>query len=223
VSDVRVSVVVPAHNAEAYLGGALDALATQDYPEVEVVVVDDGSTDGTAEVARRHHGVVLVQQENAGPSAARNAGIERSHGDLVTFCDADDLFRPYKVSAQADYLKTHPEVGCVLVQHETFFTEGVERPDWLTDDTGVQPQSAMVRRSVIDEVGGFDPDYRPTEGLEWLSRMRDAGVRIAVLERVCVDRRIHGNNLSYQRAGLQHHMLQSLRARIQRQRETESA
>jgi hypothetical protein len=115
-------------------------------------------------------------------------------------------------------LEEHPTVGCVLVHHQTFFTEGVPRPEWLTDDEGVQPQSAMVRRSVIEQVGGFDPDYRLTEGLQWLSRMRDAGIGIDVLDVVCVERRIHGNNLSYQRAGLQHNMLRSLKARIDRNR-----
>lgn len=218
-----VSVVVPAFNAEPFLDAALEAILVQDYPRLEVIVVDDGSTDGTADLVRRRDSVILVQQANAGPSAARNAGMERSRGDFVTFCDADDLFRPHKVSAQVGYLQENSDIGCVLVQHETFLADGVPRPDWLTDETGVQPQSALVRRSVIEQVGGFDPDYRLTEGLEWLSRMRDAGVRIGVLAQVCVDRRIHADNLSHQRAGLQHHMLQSLRARIQRQREAESA
>lgn len=217
-----VTVVVPAYNAEEYLDEALDALAIQDYPRVEVIVVDDGSTDATAMLARCR-GVRVLSQENAGPSAARNAGIACASGELVTFCDADDLFRPHKVSTQALYLAEHADVGCVLVHHDTFFAEGTQRPQWLTDERGVQPQSAMVRRSVIERVGGFDPDYRLTEGLEWLSRMRDAGVRIETLDDVCVDRRIHGDNLSYQRAGLQHHMLRSLRARIERSRGAEAS
>lgn len=217
-----VTVIVPAYNAAAYLDDALDALAAQDHPDVEVVVVDDGSQDDTAEVARRHAGVRVVQQENAGPSAARNAGIAVARGDFITFCDADDRFRPTKVSAQVGYLREHPEVGCVLCQHETFYAPGTTRPDWLTDEEGVQPQSALVRRSVVEEVGGFNPDYRLTEGLEWLSRLRDHGVRIEVVPGVHVDRRIHDQNLSYQRAGLQHHMLRSLRERIERNRKAQS-
>jgi glycosyltransferase involved in cell wall biosynthesis len=213
-----VTVVVPAHNAAAYLDEALDAIAAQDYSPLQVIVVDDGSTDETAILARARESVMVVSQPNAGPSAARNAGIAQARGDYITFCDADDVFRPSKVRVQSEYLDQHDEVGCVLVHHETFFATGTPRPDWLTDDEGVQPQSAMVRRSVVDAVGGFDPDYQLTEGMEWLSRMRDAGIGIAVLEDVCVDRRIHGSNLSYQRAGLQHNMLRSLRARIERSR-----
>jgi Glycosyltransferases involved in cell wall biogenesis len=213
-----VSVIVPCYNAAAHLGDALDALAAQDHPQIEVIVVDDGSTDGTAALARRRPQVRLVCQANAGPSAARNAGIGIASGEFLTFCDADDLFRPHKVRVQAEFLQENPHVGCVLVHHETFFAEGTERPAWLTEDEGVQPQSAMVRRRVIDTVGGFNPEYRLTEGLEWLSRMRDAGIEIVALDDVCVDRRIHGSNLSYQRAGLQHNMLLSLRARIERSR-----
>lgn len=217
-----VSVIVPAFDAERYLGETLDALERQDYPAIEVIVVDDGSSDGTADVARARPGVRLLRQANAGPSAARNAGLEVCAGELVTFCDADDLFRPDKVSLQVDYLDAHPDTGCVLIHHETFFADGTERPAWLTDERGVQPQSAMVRRSVLDTVGGFDPDYRLTEGFEWLGRMRDAGVVIGVVEQVGVDRRIHATNLSYERAGLQHNMIRSLRARIDRNRQVQA-
>ena len=218
MTDPLVTVVVPAHNAAAYLDEALDGIAAQDYSPVEVIVVDDGSTDETGDLARARDSVTVISQVNAGPSAARNAGIAQASGEYITFCDADDVFRRSKLRVQSDFLAEHDEVGCVLVHHETFFANGTPRPQWLTDHEGVQPQSAMVRRSVIDAVGGFDPDYQLTEGMEWLSRMRDAGIGIAVLDDVCVDRRIHGANLSYQRAGLQHNMLRSLRARIERSR-----
>jgi alpha-1,6-rhamnosyltransferase len=216
-----VSIIVPAFNSELYLDEALDAVERQDHPNVEVIVVDDGSTDRTAELVRRRLGVQLIQQANSGPSAARNAGINVAKGEYLTFCDADDRFRPQKVSLQAAHLDEHPRIGCVLVHHETFFAEGTSRPEWLSAEEGVQPQSAMVRRSVVERVGGFDPDYRLTEGLEWLSRMRDAGIGIDVLDAVCVERRIHENNLSYQRAGLQRNMLRSLHARIERNRRAE--
>ncbi|EWT04288.1 hypothetical protein N864_02135 [Intrasporangium chromatireducens Q5-1] len=215
-----VTVVVPAFNAEQFLGDALRALAAQDYPQVEIVVVDDGSSDQTNELATRTPGVHLVTQENAGPSAARNTGMAVGNGEFFTFCDADDRFRADKVSKQVRYLREHPEVGCVLVHHQTFFESDVTRPEWLTDEDGVQPQSAMVRREVVDQIGGFDPTYRFTEGFEWLGRMRDAGIGIGVLADVCVDRRIHHTNMSYERADLQHNMLRSLRDRLERNRRT---
>lgn len=217
-----VSIVIPVFNGARFVRDAINGALAQDHPAVEVIVVDDGSTDATATVVAELTEVRYLWQDNAGPSAARNAGIEMSQGDFVTFCDSDDRFRPTKVSAQLAYLASHPEVGCVLVGHETFLEPGIEQPSWEREESGTQPQSAMVRRAVIDEVGGFDPSYRFAEGMEWLGRMRAAGVEIAVLEEVHVDRRIHDANLSYERGGMQHHLLRALQHRIASAREADS-
>jgi glycosyltransferase involved in cell wall biosynthesis len=209
-----VSIVIPVFDGERFVGDAIRAALAQDHPAVEVIVVDDGSTDGTPDVIAQFPTVRHVRQDNRGPSAARNAGIEVATGAFVTFCDSDDRFRPSKVSAQLGYLTAHPEVGCVLVGHETFLEPGVERPAWAQDDSGVQPQSAMVRRGVIDEVGAFDPAFTFAEGMEWLSRMRSRGVGIAVLDKVLVDRRIHDANLSYERSEMRHHLLVAMQQRL---------
>lgn len=218
MNDSLVSVIVPVYNGERYLAEALDSILAQDYRPVEVIVVDDGSTDRSGEIARSFNDVRYLRQENQGPAAARNNGMAAANGGFLSFCDADDLLRPTKVSAQVAYLGEHVDVDCVLVRHEVFFEAGVSRPAWLLDDEGAQAQSALVRRSVIERVGGFDPAYRLTEGIEWLSRMRDAGVTIALLPEVLQDRRIHGGNLSYHRRELQHYLLHSMRSRIARAR-----
>jgi glycosyltransferase involved in cell wall biosynthesis len=214
-----VSVVIPVHNGERFIAQSVEAVLAQDHEPIELIVVDDGSTDTTAEIVARYPQVRYVRQDNAGPSAARNTGIEFSSGDLLTFCDCDDVYRKGKVSAQVRYLAAHPETSCVLVRHETFVEPGTEPPAWITmDDTGVQVQSAMVRRAVIDAIGGYNADYRLTENMEWLGRMRAANLRIDVLDEVLVDRRLHGTNLSYERKGLQQGLLRSLRDRVEERR-----
>ena len=218
MNDSLVSVIVPVYNGEQYLAEALTSILSQDYRPLEVIVVDDGSTDRSAEIARSFNEVRYIRQENQGPAAARNTGMAAAHGGFLTFCDADDLLRPAKVGVQVAYLQEHLDVDCVLVRHEVFFEPGVVRPAWLMDDEGAQPQSALVRRSVVERVGGFDRAYRLTEGIEWLSRMRDAGVTIAMIPEVLQDRRIHGGNLSYHRRELQHFLLHSMRSRIARAR-----
>jgi glycosyltransferase involved in cell wall biosynthesis len=208
-----VSIVIPVFNGARFVADAVHAAQAQEYQPVEVVVVDDGSTDATVDVATTIPGIRLLRQENAGPSAARNAGIAAATGDLLTFCDSDDRFLPTKVGAQVDYLRAHPDDGCVLVGHRTFCEPGVELPPWERDDRGMQPQSAMVRRSVVDQVGAFDPEFRFMEGMEWLGRLRAAGIGIGVLDEVHVERRIHGGNLSYDRDLMQHHLLRVMRNR----------
>ena len=106
-----VSVVVPVYNGELYLARALSSVLGQDYGPLEVIVVDDGSTDNSAQIACSFGGVHYIQQPNQGVSASRNAGITASHGEFIGFRDQDDIWAPEKLSVQAGYLLKHHEVG----------------------------------------------------------------------------------------------------------------
>jgi glycosyltransferase involved in cell wall biosynthesis len=108
-----VSVIVPAHNAEKFLAEALASILAQDYRPIEVIVVDDGSTDGTATIAQAYTDVRYVFQKKQGAAAARNAGLAICSGALIAFLDADDLWVPNKLSRQSAYLDEHPEAVCV--------------------------------------------------------------------------------------------------------------
>src|SRR5436309_274726 len=104
---MRVTVVIPAFNAESHIGGALASTRDQRQSDVEVLVVDDGSTDETVRVAERYAGdlnLTILRQRNGGPAAARNAGIRRARGRYCAFLDADDLMLPGRLAAQADLL-----------------------------------------------------------------------------------------------------------------------
>ena len=170
-----VSVVVAAYNAERFLADALDSVAAQTAPPLETVVVDDGSTDRTAEIAERHPvGARLVRQENAGSAAARNRGIAEARGALVAFLDADDLWLPHKLDRQIAALGRTGARWCYtdarFVDAETGHTLG----RW--SDTHPAPEGDVARallggnfitvptvlaeRTVLDAVGGF-PETLP--------------------------------------------------------------
>jgi glycosyltransferase involved in cell wall biosynthesis len=215
-----VSVVVPVYNGANFVAQAIEAILAQNYERVEVVLVDDGSVDETPEIVGRYP-VKYLRQDNAGPSSARNAGLAASTGEFLTFCDYDDIYHVDKVSAQVRYLMEHPDTACVLVHHRTFVEAGTEPPTWMSkDDTGVQ--APMIRRTVLDSVGGYNVEYRMSETMEWLGRMTTAGLRVDVIDDVLVDRRLHGTNVSYQRQGLQQGLLRSLRERLDAKREAGS-
>jgi len=111
---VRISVIIPAYNVEAFLGEAIESVLNQTHPVDEVIVVDDGSTDRTADIAESFGTPVYVlRQDNAGPSAARNHALDHAAGDFIAFLDADDLWEPQKLERQIAYLTAHPEVGSV--------------------------------------------------------------------------------------------------------------
>ena len=217
-----VTVVVPVYNGEKFLRDALESVFDQDYRPLEVIVVDDGSEDGSGVIARSFPSARYVRQRNAGPAAARNTGITISNGMFVAFLDSDDIMLTHKVSSQVRVLIERPEVGCVLARQDLFIQPGTPLPAMprdgiFGDPGGVQPQSAVVRRSVLEQVGGFDPSYTTAEGIEWLSRMRAAGVVIAVLDRVVTRKRIHPACHDY--ADVHASLLRCLRTRIRQGRE----
>ena len=145
-----VSVVVASYNGERFVGEALESVFVQDFRSFEVVFVDDGSTDGTGEIAQSFP-VRYVHQTNRGLSAARNAGVASARGALITFLDDDDVFPPGRLRLQARYLLEHPQTGCVLGRQEWILEEGQEPPPMKRDPIfgdvgGIPMASMMVRR-----------------------------------------------------------------------------
>jgi len=223
VSDLpgpRVTVIVAAYNGERFLKETLESVFAQDFDSFEVVFVDDGSEDRTREIAQSF-AVRYVRQANQGLPAARNAGLALARGDLVAFLDDDDVLPPTKLSTQVGYLDAHPETGCVLGRQEWIF-DGVDPPQMARDPIfgelgGIQLVTAMIRRHVLEELGGFDPSYRYAEDRDLFIRMRERGVEIAVLPEVVLHKRLHGSNMTMD-PPTTHPMLRSLREKLERER-----
>lgn len=188
-----VSVVMPAYNARPYIEQAIRSILDQDYPCIEVLVVDDGSRDGTPEAVEAIFGdqVRVLRQKNGGPAAARNLGIRNARGSLLAFLDADDLWLPGKLAAQVRHLQAHPDVG--LVYGKFVRWEGAadgsfapppppvgdapglvaEHSGWiyreLLFDNIVHIITALVRKPVLESVGGLDERLRTGEDYDlWL-------------------------------------------------------
>src|SRR6059058_727746 len=169
-----VSVIIPCYNQAHFLDEAIESVLTQTYPNREIIVVDDGSTDNTAEVARRYSAVRHIYQENAGPAAARNAGVEAGRGKYLVFLDADDRLLPEALEIGVDCLRQHPE--CAFASgHSRFITADgsflskSEQP-YITRDHYLEllrgnyiwcPGSVIYRRSVFEIVKGFDTSLGP--------------------------------------------------------------
>jgi glycosyltransferase involved in cell wall biosynthesis len=233
-SKPLVSVVLPAFNAERFLGEALTSVLAQTYAPVETVVVDDGSSDGTAEVARAHPGIALIEQENGGPSAARNRGFAASRGEFVAFHDADDVMTPDKLAVQVGHMLENPGVGCVLAEQELIVEEGAKLPFWvegsevetvmpprppeLEDEPLVHPMSMVVRRETFERVGGFDESMRAAEDFDWMLRAAEEGVEIARLSEVLLRRRVHPDSLTQNAAASRAGLFRAFKARIDRHR-----
>ena len=223
-----VSVIVPVHNCERYLAEALSSVEAQDYRPIEVIVVDDGSDDASAEVAATFASVRCVRQEHRGAAAARSAGLAVARGAFVAFADADDVLLPDKLSVQIGHLLRHPDVGCVLALHRSVVEPGTTPPpvdaqSLATGQGKVSFMSAVVRREAVDRVGGFDATYPVSEDMEWLGRLRSADVELVVLDRVVALRRLHSANLSHDGRALLGQRMRLLRERVHRSRSSGAA
>jgi len=208
MSSNDVAVVIPAHNAAAFLPLALQSLQQQTQPPHEVVVVDDGSTDDTAAVAEGL-GATVVRQAQRGPAAARNRGIEVSRSPLVAFLDADDWFAPAKLGRQIDRLV---DLGAMAVCSDAWIVTGdnVERsknerrvvPAVLTLEKLLQGNpvicsTMLVRREALQQVGPFDedPDLVASEDYDlWLRLARREP--IAYMAEPLAFYRVHDQSLS---------------------------
>jgi len=214
------TVIVAAYNGERFLRETLESLFAQDFDSYEVVFVDDGSEDQTAEIARSFP-LRYLRQANQGLPAARNAGLAVAEGEFIAFLDDDDVLPPNKLSLQAGHLLEHPDTGCVLGLCEWIF-EGIEPPTLKRDPVfgevgGIQFVTAMVRRSILEELGGFDPTYLYAEDRDLFVRMREHGVKIEVLGHVVLHKRLHGSNMTLNPPET-HPLLRSLKEKLDRDR-----
>ncbi len=195
-----VSVIMPAYNRETFIADAANSVLAQDYPALELIVVDDGSTDRTKEILRDYGDrILLLEQQNAGPAVARNRGLDRARGELIAFLDSDDLWLPGKIAAQVRHLQAHPEIGLVYGNWACWEADGEGRfhmpsaepvrdldveeapRGWIYNDLlldcVVLTSTVMVRRSVVDTVGRFDPTLLRGQDYDyWLRVSRVARV-----------------------------------------------
>jgi len=186
-----VSAVIPAWNATETIGRTIDSVLAQTYGQVEIVVVDDGSTDDTPQViARDYPQVKLISQENAGPCVARNKGAFASSGELIAFLDSDDEWTPDKLQVQVTAMQAHPEID--MLGSNGWRTVGEMRytamPAWpagrklmpvtiadVFSERHPMANSIVVKREVFEALGGFDTEQQRFEDLDLMCRAIDAG------------------------------------------------
>ena len=198
----EVSVIIATYNMGQYLPLAVRSVLAQTRGNLEVHVVDDGSTDDTAEVMRQFARDARVHyhwQPNGGQTKAKNLGIGRARGAFISFCDADDLWTPDKLAVQLAYLQAHPALGYALTYQRFQIEEGTAVPAWVGDgsDTLCHGTSSLAAwRWAIDKIGRFDTARVTGEDSDWLARAVDAGVPGGELRQTLLVRRVHAHNLS---------------------------
>jgi glycosyltransferase involved in cell wall biosynthesis len=214
-SALPISIIIPAYNAAQFIAQTLDAVLAQTFTAFEVIVVNDGSTDQTPAIVesyvQRDDRVQLVNQLNQGVSAARQQGQTQAKGEFIAFLDADDLWLPQNLAVHLRHFAGNPRLGISFGQVEFMQHDGsltgsysksrlhqIEPAHLFYENLLITPSNAVIRRSVFEQVGGFDCELSGTEDQEFFLRTRCFGWQVEGVEEVLVRYRLTSGGISSQ-------------------------
>lgn len=224
-SSPLVSVMIGAYNARNYLGEAIESVFGQDHRPLELIVVDDGSTDGTGEVARAYGDRIrLVQQERGGNGAARNTAVSLARGAYFAFLDADDRFTAGKIARQLAALDADPALDMVFGHVREFVSPELDEEVKASIRTPAPispwaaPNLMLIRRASFNRVGPFATDIRVGVTVDWYARATEAGLKALVLAEVVLERRLHTANNGIREHDALSNYIRVLKASIDRRR-----
>ncbi|MEZ5422426.1 MAG: glycosyltransferase [Pyrinomonadaceae bacterium] len=215
-----VSAVIPAYNAESFLKETIESVLAQTYKNIECIVVNDGSTDGTAEVAKSFGDRIrYFEKPNGGVSSARNLGIANARGELIAFLDADDLWHAEKIEKQVAVLLKHGDLGMVYCGSvdvtetlETIQENPVIDQDALVEEilllgtaTGRIASTAMTRKQTLNLIGKFDEQLSTSADADYVCRMLRKA-KISGIGEPLTLYRVHGNQMHHNLNALEHDM-----------------
>jgi glycosyltransferase involved in cell wall biosynthesis len=227
VSDERplVSVMIGVYNAVRYVGEAIDSVLAQTYEPIELIVVDDGSDDGTRDVIARYGSALrLVSQRRGGIGAGRNRAVATASGDFFAFLDGDDRFVPDKIERQLEAFATDPSFDVVFGHVREFLSPDLDTAEAarirapVSDAPWPTPNLMLIRRDAFTRVGPFSTTLRVGVGVDWCARATEAGLTSFVLPHVVLERRLHAANNGLREADSRVHYAHVLKAALDRRR-----
>lgn len=211
--------IIPVFNGERYLGETVQSVLAQAYRPLEITVIDDGSTDGSAALAKSFGDVRYAFQPHAGLGSALNRGLAMARGDFLSFLDADDLWVEYKLATQMESFRRDPALDVVYGHIQPF--HGHDAPSGYREfppTAGYVKGTMLITRTAFFRVGLFDPKWTVGDFVDWYVRARDQGLNSLMLPDVLLRRRIHADNMGRreqaQRKDYVHILKQALDRRI---------
>lgn len=225
MAEPAVTAAIPVRDGEAYLAEAIESVLAQSRPCEQLIVVDNGSTDRSAEIARGYGAAVeLVAEPRQGIGVARNAALGAARGSHIAFLDADDLWEPQKTAQQLAAFEADPDLQLVFghvrqfVSPDLAVTEAAELRVPDDPQPGVYLGAMLGSRSAIETIGPWPEEVKVSDGLTFMLTARELGLRQAMLPEVVTLRRVHGRNHSIRNRGERAEFARLLKGSIDRRR-----
>lgn len=219
-----VSVIIAVRNGEAFLRQAIDSVLAQSYAPIEVLVIDGQSQDQTALIAQSYPQVSYILQESTGIASAYNLGIAHAQGEFIAFLSHDDIWMPEKLSTQICYMIDNPTTQFTVAYIKFFLEPGHTIPRGFRPELlqGQHPafimETLVARRTLFEQIGTFDLEFRVAEDVDWFARAKDAGINSVLLPQVLLQKRVHSTNLSLNCQENNRNLLEVVRRSIHRQK-----
>jgi glycosyltransferase involved in cell wall biosynthesis len=220
-----VSVVIPVYNTEKYLAEAIDSVLAQTVRPSEIIVVDDGSTDGSGAVAKRYaSSVKFCALPHGGQGAARNRGVELACGHFLAFLDADDLWAENRLALQLAAFEREPGLDMVFGFAQQFYSPELHEQDpekirrLEKPIPGYVPGAMLIKRASFQRVGPFAVHWHVGEWCDWYLRATELGLSQALVPEVVLKRRLHTTNVGVLERESQIDYVRTLKASLDRRR-----
>lgn len=216
----KISAILTAYNGERYLAEAIESVLSQKHQADEIILIDDGSTDNTGQIAGFYSQVRYVYQVNQGTGAARNTGVKMAAGDYLAFLDHDDLWVPDKLKIQLEILEHRPELDMVFGMVREFYspeTRTVAHPA-TENRTGLVAGAMLIRRASFARIGFFDTRWALGDFIDWYAKAMDVGLRSHLVPKVLLERRLHESNTGILKKDRRVDYVRVLKAALDRRR-----
>ena len=226
MSSPVISIIIPTYNCAHYLSEAINSILSQNYPHLDIIVVDDGSTDDTQAVLSSFGDqLTCLSQNNQGIGGARNTGQAHARGDYIAYLDADDIYLPDKLSRQMACFEDDPLLECVQGHMVQFISpelgaDFAKTVEVNTEHSLAAPMASttLIKRQAMERVGPWSTELTVGTDLDWYARIQEKQVRCLMLEETVLARRIHRTNTNLVNASAKKERLHVLKAMLDRRR-----
>lgn len=220
-----ISIIIPVYNCEQYLEEALESVLNQNFKPLDIIVIDDGSTDRSLSIAESYVPQIRVfQQPNLGAAEARNNGIKNANGDFLAFLDSDDVWLTDKLSSQIELFTENPNLDMVFGGVEQFLSPELEQ-DHNTPTVAIKKYplgllagTMLIKKASFLKVGLFNPAWKIGEFIDWYAKAKEQNLSNMVLPKTVLRRRIHTSNLGIRAKDSRSDYIQILKASLDRKR-----
>ncbi len=221
-----ISVIIPVYNCEKYVGEAIESVLAQTYHPIEIIVIDDGSTDNSSKVVKNFKDPIINYhyQKNKGLGAARNQGVSLSKGNYIAFLDSDDVWMPEKLSLQMDIFLNSTEIDMMFGHVIQFYSPDLYDKSKLRKKnieekfSGHCAGTMVIKKESFHYCGNFATNWIVGEFVDWYSKAKEKNLKEFVCPEVLVKRRIHDDNMGVREKKSQVDYVRILKAALDRRR-----